>query len=126
MSLFENLQLLNEMALLRADAIDLCISLGEKFTTHFKEIYQKGISDRDFKHHCQELQAWYDKINKIILKQSNKKLSKIQKIDWFFTHGSSLEEIFNNNEIETKYEEFIMKLLSDNNLVVNILNDILE
>ena len=126
MSLFENLQLLNEMALPRADAIDLCISLGEKFTTHFKEIYQKGISDRDFKHHRQELQAWYDKINKIILKQSNKKLSKIQKIDWFFTHGSSLEEIFNNNEIETKYEEFIMKLLSDNNLVVNILNDILE
>lgn len=125
-NLFENLQLLNEMALSRVDAMDLCIALGDKFTNHFKEIYQKGISDRDFKHHCQELQAWYDKIDKIILKQNNKKLSKIQKIDWFFTHGSSLEEIFNNNELETKYEDFIMKLLSTDNLVINILTDILE
>lgn len=47
MNLFENLQLykkatiLNEMALPRVDAIDLCISLGEKFTDHFKEIYKK-------------------------------------------------------------------------------------
>lgn len=83
--------------------------------------------DRDFKHHCQELQAWYNKINKIILKQSNKQLSKIQKIDWFFTHGSSLEEIFNNDsEIETKYEEFIMKLLADDDLIINILKELLK
>lgn len=132
MNLFENLQLykkaiiLNEMALPRADAIDLCISLGEKFTDHFKEIYKKGILDRDFKHHCQELQSWYDRINKIILKQSNKQLSKIQKIDWFFTHGSSLDEIFNNTEIETKYEEFIMKLLANDDLIINILKETLK
>lgn len=125
MNLFENLQLMNEMAMPRADAIELCISLGEKFTNHFKEIYEKGKNDIDFKHHCQELQSWYDKVNEIVLKQNNKKLSKTQKIDWFFTRGSSLENIFNNTTIEDVYEEFIFKLMSSNDLIVDILHVLL-
>lgn len=125
MNLFENLQMMNEMAIPRADAIDLCTSLGKNFINHFKEIYIKGKHDVDFKHHCQELQSWYDKINDIVLKQNNKKLSKIQKIDWFFTAGSSLEDIFNNEELENKYEEFILKLLSSSDLIVNLLYEML-
>lgn len=125
MDLFENLQLMNEMAMMRVDAIELCMSLGKKFTDHFKEIYIKGKDDIDFKHHCQELQSWYDKINDIVLKQNNKKISKIQKIDWFFTMGSSLEDIFNNEQIENKYEEFILQLMSSNNLIVDILYELL-
>ena len=125
MDLFEILQSLNEMASPRAHAIDICISLGEEFIEHFKEICQKGVSDRDFKHHCQELQAWYDKIKKIVIKQTNKKISKIQMIDWFFTCGSSLEELFDDDDIQTKYEEFIIKLLESDDLIVNILYKIL-
>lgn len=124
MDLFENLQLMNEMAMPRADAIELCISLGERFIEHFKEIYEKGKDDIDFKHHCQELQSWYDKINKIVLKQSNKSLSKTQKIDWFFTCGSSLENIFNNSEMEDVYEEFIFTLISSNETIENILYEL--
>lgn len=125
MDLFENLHLMTEMAMPRADAMELCISLGEKFTNHFKEIYKNGKNDIDFKHHCQELQSWYDKINEIVLKQNNKKLSKTQKIDWFFTRGSSLENIFNNDTIEDKYEEFIFELMSSNDLIVDILHKLL-
>jgi len=125
MDLFENLQMLNEMAMPRADAIELCISLGEKFTNHFKEVYELGKNNIDFKHHCQELQSWYDKINEIVLKQNNKKLSKTQKIDWFFTRGSSLENIFNNDNIEKIYEDFIFELMSSNKLIVDILYELL-
>lgn len=125
MNLFENLQLMNEMAMTRSDAIEICMSLGEKFIDHFKKIHLKGKDDINFSHHCQELQSWYDKINRIILKTNNRELSKIQKIDWFFTCGSSLEYLFNNEQMENKYEEFIMKLLSSNTLIKDILEEIL-
>ena len=32
-------ELLNEMAMSRADAIDRCISLGKKFLEHFHKVY---------------------------------------------------------------------------------------
>lgn len=46
-------------------------------------------------------------------------------IYWFFTCGTSLKEIFDDDDIQTKYERFIIKLLENDDLIVNILYNIL-
>lgn len=102
-----------EMAYERRDAIDRCASLGEKFIEHFHKVYSLGVEDRDFEHHCQEMQSWYDSVKDIVLKSSNRKLSNNQLIDWFFTKGSSTEYLFKDEVEVDEYNEFIVNLLSN-------------
>lgn len=102
--------ILNEMAMSRGDAIDLCISLGEKFIEHFNKIVELGLNDEYFNHHCVEMQAWFDRVNKIKLKTTNKNLTIEQLVDWFFTCGENIEDVVSETSVEL-YNNFIIKLL---------------
>lgn len=119
---------LNEMAYDRSYVIDKCYSLGTQFIEHFKKTYKLGINDKDFKHHCQEMQTWYDTIKNIVLKYNNKKISNDQLVNWFFTAGSSVEVLFGNDEAGDIYDELIAELISNkrNNKVVNVLSELLR
>lgn len=119
------MNILKEMGMPRADAMELCASLGNRFVEHFAEVCEKGKDDEDFQHHCGELQAWYDKIKRIVLKQNNKHLSNIQKLDWFFTCGSSVDELFSNANVSDIYDKFVVTLLSSDETIQTILEDIL-
>lgn len=103
-----------EMALKRQDAIDRCISLGVEFAKHFNKVMSLGKTDKDFNHHCQEMQSWYDKVRSIKIKNTNKPLSKSQLWDWFFTAGQDSEDLVDQSLVEL-YEKFYLKLVSDEN-----------
>ena len=44
-----------------------------------------------------------------------RRISRTQLIDWFFTYGSSVEILFDDEDQE-RYEEFIFELLRNNNV----------
>ena len=119
---------LNEMAYDRSYVIDKCYSLGMQFIKHFKKVYSLGINDKDFKHHCQEMQSWYDTVKNMVLRYNNKRISNDQLINWFFTAGSSTEVLFGNDEAGDIYGELIGELISNkrNNKVVDILTQLLS
>ena len=102
---------LTEMAMRRGEAIDNCEVLGEKFTQHFNEIAKLGKNDIDFKHHCQELQSWYDRARKIKLKETKKLITKGNLWDWFFTVGQNVEHVI-LQPYQELYQDFCFTLLS--------------
>ena len=101
---------LNEMAYSRIDAMDRCASLGKEFIIHFDKIY-KNPTDGSLNHWCGEMQAWFDKMDEMKLKSTNKKLTRAKRNDWFYSYGNTWESFFNENETEiSTYEEFIDEL----------------
>jgi len=101
-----------EMAMERAPAIDLCLSLGEKFVEHFNTIMRNGPQDTTFLHHCDEMQNWINTVNNITLKPKSKSLSIDQWMDWFFTAGSSFEKII-DEPYEEAYQQLVVLYLSN-------------
>lgn len=100
------------MSMDRSDAIDKCLSLGEKFTEHFNEIMKEGVQSSNFKHHCHEMQVWFDTVKKITLKPKGKYLTIEYLVDWFFTAGQTVEKLI-DDEYEDEYETLIRSLLID-------------
>lgn len=116
----------NEMAYKRTDAIDRCYDLGKKFTEHFRLIVKLGKEDIDFKHHCQELQAWYDKVKNIKLKETKKFLRISDLWDWFFTVGQSIEDVIPEEQYQDIYEKFYLELSKGESTVYEILSELLK
>lgn len=113
-----------EMAYKRVDAIDRCFNLGKKFTQHFNTIAKLGKEDVDFKHHCQELQSWYDAVRVIKLKESNKTITRSQLWDWFFTAGQGVEDVILSQFIDL-YEDFYLELSRGDRKVIDIMEELL-
>lgn len=115
---------LTEMAYKRADAIDRCFNLEQKFTQHFNVIAKLGKDDIDFKHHCKELQSWYDAVRVIKLEESNKTITRSQLWDWFFTVGQGVEDVILPQFIDL-YEDFYLELSRGNRKVADIMEELL-
>ena len=110
------MKLLNEMAMTRPDAIDICISLGKKFIEHYHKIYLEP-SSQSRNHWITEMQNWYDKVKQIKLKQNTKPLLTGQIRDWFLTAGAYPEDFVDMDDTEQqKYDEFCLKLLANNSV----------
>lgn len=109
---------INEMALLKVDAMDRAIALGEKFAEHFNKLFY----DEDFEknHHLSEMQAWWNKVKNIKLSYNKKAISDCQLIDWFFTAGQNFEDVIENNFI-AKYKKFILNMLKNRNIDIKYL-----
>lgn len=109
------MKVLKEMAIERADAIEICLSLGKKFIEHFHKLYTEGKNSPDFSHHCAEMQAWYDKCRILTLKNTKRMISSSNLIDWFFEAGGSIDENngFNSYDEASAYEEFMLALLAN-------------
>ena len=107
------MKVLKEMAYTRSDAIDRCASLGSKFIEHFI----KCQTEKDLGtigHHLSEMDAWWESVKSIRLKPSTKPLSPTQLVDWFFTAGSSVEDML-PDKLQDEYEKYIVILLSSPN-----------
>lgn len=104
-----------EMAYTRTDAIDRCANLGYRFIEHFHKVYLNPDSE-SINHWASEMQSWFDNVLKIRLKHNNKKISPSLLIDWFFTVGSSVEDLFPIEKEADMYELFIIKLLNNLNV----------
>lgn len=98
--------ILNEMAMDKNQAMDRCFDLSKKFVEHFDKIYTTD-SDNYKNHWAMEMQAWLDSVLRITLKYNNKHLSLQQKMDWFFTSGSTSDDLFTNQKEAEKYDDFI-------------------
>lgn len=123
---FINENYLTEMAMRRGEAIDNCEELGEKFTEHFNTITKLGKEDVDFKHHCQELQTWYDRARKIKLKETKKLITKGNLWDWFFTVGQNVEDVI-EEPYQELYEDFCFRLLSNTDKTIyEVLSELLS
>ena len=101
---------LYEMSLSRNDAIDRCVSLGDQFAKHFNKVMQEGTDSSDFKHHCHEMQVWYDAAKKITLKPKGKYLTLEYWIDWFFTAGRTVDDLIYPDYTD-EYEQLIRSLV---------------
>ena len=117
---------LNEMAYTQSEAIDKCAELGQKFAEHFYETYSNGIEDADFSHHCREMQAWYDRVSSIKLKKNNRFIAIDELIDWFFTFGERIYDVFDDNEVNSAYEKFIRHLIRTDNVKIAMTKTIEE
>lgn len=123
---FINENYLTEMAYKRADAIDRCFNLGKKFTEHFNIIAKLGKDDIDFKHHCQELQNWYDNARSIKLKENKQLIKRSELWDWFFTVGQNVEDVI-LEPYQELYEDFCFRLLSNTDKTIyKVLSELLS
>lgn len=101
--------LIKIIELKRADAMELCSSLGRKFIGYFDKVYRepnKEVTDNL----CEKMQELYDSVCGIRLLPNNKFLNGTQMRDWFYTFGSDSSEYFNNDDENEAYEEFIDRL----------------
>lgn len=117
-----------EQAQRRADAIIMCMDLGDLFIQHFHKIFKEGKDSESFSHHCQEMQAWLDKCRKIKLQSTKKYVTPENLVDWFFTAGGLIDEDNGFTSIDeiTTYNDLITKLSIDrNSKVFNIAKDVL-
>lgn len=113
----------DEMSISRSEALATCIGLGNEFCDHFHKLYVGGLEDRDFKHHCSEMQGWYNSVKKIVLSYNKKILSKDQLYRWFFLAGSETYVIFDNKREAALYDQFVKIVLEDD---TRLFSDILE
>ena len=107
------LNMLTEMAISRVDAIDKCSQLGKMFVEHFYKVVKEGSYSSTFNHYCAEMQAWYDSARDITLKSSGKGITKTNLIDWFFSIGKNVEDVVEEEYVDT-YEKFYIELLHSN------------
>ena len=107
------LNMLTETAISRVDAIDKCDQLGKMFVEHFHKVVTEGVYSSAFNHHCAEMQAWYDSARDITLKSNGKVVTKTNLIDWFFSMGKNVEDVVEEEYVDT-YEKFYIELLHSN------------
>ena len=103
--------------------MDRCISLGKKFIEHFDKIY-KNPKSRDVNHWINEMNAWFQKVKEIKLKESNKPILNGNLRDWFFTAGANPQDFMNNptyKECED-YDKFTEEILKGKNITSSLKN----
>lgn len=105
---------ITEMSMSRRDAINRCCSLGELFIEHFDKVYNNQLSNYT-NGWCKEMQTWYNDVSSITLKPNSKTLNIVNYWDWFFTHGSDFEDIFDEKESDL-YALFCHDLLTTNDV----------
>ena len=105
---------LTEMATSRADAIEECFHQAKKFIEHFHKVVKGGVDDRDFSHHCDEMEAYWGDVKNIKLKPSAKLIAGSQLSDWFFTKGETVEDVI-EEPYQDIYERLIVEMQYDRN-----------
>lgn len=104
---------IEDMVYARSEAIEKCNSLAKEFIIHFKKICEEPKSQA-VNHWCDEMQGWLNEARDITLKHNNKKITFVNLIDWFFTKGQTVEELFESEMIQDKYNDFISKIAKNN------------
>ena len=100
-----------EMATPRKDAMLICQALGEEILEHFLKCFEEGFDDINFKHHCGEIQGWFSRAERIVLKDSKKKITNDQLRDWCFYQFSEPEFLIRDSDLANKYKEFTNLML---------------
>lgn len=100
-----------------SDAISRCNSLGKRFNEHFHKMYTDPDA-QSFEHWSSEMNTWYLDARKIVLKTNNKPISETQLMDWFFTEGSSVDELFKDSDECDFYNKFVIQLLANKEFTV--------
>lgn len=103
---------ISEFAQSRQKIIDDCIALGKQFAHHFNKIMDEGIESLYFKHHCDELQNYFNQVSNTKFKHNNKRLTTENLIDWFFTTGQNTEDIIKEPYVDA-YDKLIVYLITN-------------
>lgn len=107
---------INELAYKRSDAIEICKNNGLLFINHFHKCMQ-DLSENNINrlhHHAAEMSSWWNNVIRMKLTYNNKHLAKDQLVNWFFTAGSDIDEMI-QDEYQDLYGEFMILLLSNPN-----------
>lgn len=114
---------IKDMAYDRRGAINRCGDLGRQFINHFKKILNDP-NQESIINHADEMQTWLDDVTQIVLKYNKRKLTTDQIIDWFFTKGSTVEVLFENDENGKDLYNRFLKSIVNNYSVRNAFKEI--
>lgn len=109
--------------MIRPEAVDYCIRLGNNFINEFHYLYNYNTSCdnvlRDFV--IMKMQQQLDIVRSIQLEDTKKMLTPVNMIDWFFTAGASIDKDqgFNDDAEIDYYNEVILALAANRTLSVN-------
>ncbi len=104
---------LNEMAYDRGWIIDKCEELGMMFVKHFDKIWH-DVDTESQKHHLEEMQAWYDKVERLKFKHNNKLINTKQLFDWFFMPNAVVAtDLFDDEKEACFYLDFVNNILDE-------------
>ena len=120
--------ILLEMATSREDALMICQTLGEEILEHFLKCIEEGIDDINFKHHCGEIQGWFSRVEKLVLKETKKKISNEQLKEWCFYQLSAPEFIIDDPTIADlyiKFSDLMLRYRNSNKAVSEIFYELL-
>lgn len=106
---------IQDMTMDRRQAMNCVMDLAPKFVKCFNKTWRHPQSRRC--NHCaNKMQMWLDQILGIKLKETGKSLSLQQKMDWFFTNGSDSETLFKDRAEAMVYDDFIEKVVFNNDV----------
>lgn len=105
-----------------------CRSLGRKFIEHWNKLYA-DIQNKNFKlakHHCQEMQTWWNDIKNLKYKHNKKVVTDEELYDSFFTCGQFSEDFIKDKQSLDVYESKLIPvmLLDRNRSLFNIVDHI--
>lgn len=105
---------INDLAMSKSDAADICMGLGKKFMQHFAKICNQPQSPAR-EHWIAEMQSWWNKVRVIKLKSTNRFLPTHLIVEWFLTAGTSPDTYLRGETIH-QYEKFMDLLLTTRDL----------
>lgn len=104
---------LDEMAYDRGWIIDKCEELGTMFVKHFDKVWH-DVDTESQKHHLEEMQAWYDKVERLKFKHNNKLINTKQLFDWFFMPNAVVAtDLFDDEKEACFYLDFVNNILDE-------------
>lgn len=108
--------------MIRPEAVDYCIRLGNNFINEFHYLYNNCTSCdnvlRDFV--IMKMQQKLNIVRSIQLEETKKMLTPVNMIDWFFTGGACIDKDqgFNDDVEIDYYNEVILALAANRTLDV--------
>ena len=112
----------NGQPMARRYAVSRCIDFGYEYVELFKKFYEEGVHSESFELYCAEMTAKWNNVKDI--KMSNgKNISDSKLVDWFFTSGSVVRDLFPDEAERIVYCKLMNELLKHKDSVIS---DILE
>ncbi len=94
----------------RAEAIYLAIRLGTRFIASYDEYFRSPSPEKETEL-ISKMDDLYQRVRKIAIEPSDKKMDRTQMNDWFLTAGSHPEEFLKSDEEIQSYDDFCNHLL---------------
>lgn len=88
-------------------AMNYCHKNGVEFVNLFKQLFI-SVNETTKKEILDKMQIIFGKVNNIFITNEGHLIFHSQKMNWFYTATSSYDELFDDEEMKIKYDEFVL------------------